>query len=58
MDASDEIIALAQEVTNPTTPLPLAAGYDSGLVRMVFQKYQQDFAAFGYEEDSWYFHGA
>lgn len=56
LDAPEHVLALAAEVTNATSQVPLAAVYDRELADFVYDRYQTDFDAFGYERDSWMFH--
>jgi hypothetical protein len=53
LDAPEDVIETARQVTNPTTQVPLSAAYDRELADLVHGKYQRDFAAFGYDCDSW-----
>lgn len=53
LGAKPGVVALADEITNPTDHVPLAAAYDSELASIVFDYYRADFDAFGYDRDSW-----
>lgn len=57
LDAPEHVIAMARQVTNQTAKVPLSAAYDRELAALVHRKYEADFAAFGYDRDSWMFHG-
>lgn len=54
LGAGDDVLALAHEVTNPTSALPASAAYDSELAAIAFAHYRVDFVAFGYDRDSWH----
>ena len=54
LGVTDDVRALATEVTNPTPELPLAAAYDIDLARVVYDYYRDDFDTFGYDRDSWF----
>jgi hypothetical protein len=54
LGAPADVVALADEVTNPTEPMPLTAAYDSDLAAIVYTYYREDFERFGYERDSWF----
>lgn len=51
--APASVRALAEEVTNPSSDIPMAAAYDSELAAIVYDYYRDDFDAFGYERESW-----
>lgn len=53
LHAPERVLALASEVTNATTQLPLAVAYDRRLADLVYRYYLPDFEAFGYDSDSW-----
>lgn len=53
LGASDDVRALAHEITNPTETIPSAAAYDSEVAAIVYEYYRDDFEAFGYARDSW-----
>lgn len=55
LDAPPTVVAMATTVTNATTPIPLAAAYDSSLARRVHEHYLADFETYGYDEHSWRF---
>lgn len=53
LDAPDSVLEIAQQITNPTPQVPLAAAYDGHLATRVFEHYRRDFSEFGYPEESW-----
>jgi hypothetical protein len=53
LDAPPAVLAIAAQVTNPTTELPTAAAYDSELAAVVYDYYREDFERFDYYRDSW-----
>ena len=57
LGASEETIALASVVRNPTGRVPLATAYSHEFADLVYELYREDFESLGYEKDSWLFDG-
>ena len=55
LQAPAEVLAIARQRINETSPIPLVAAYDTVLARTVHDHYAADFERFGYEADSWRF---
>jgi len=53
LHAPQEVLGMAQQVFNPTQPMPLAGLFDRQLARRVYSHYAADFETFGYHQDSW-----
>ncbi|HVT75486.1 MAG TPA: sulfotransferase family 2 domain-containing protein, partial [Acidimicrobiales bacterium] len=53
LGVTEDVLALAGEVTNPTPDFPLAVAYDTELAKVVYDYYREDFERFGYARDSW-----
>jgi hypothetical protein len=58
LGAPPSVLTLANEVTNSTPQMPLAAAYDQELADLVYRYYQPDFDDFGYQRDAWLYDGA
>ncbi|HVV38615.1 MAG TPA: sulfotransferase family protein [Acidimicrobiales bacterium] len=54
LGVTEDVLALAGEVTNPTPDFPLAVAYDTELANVVYDYYREDFERFGYDADSWF----
>ena len=53
LGVTEDVLAVAGEVTNPTPELPRAVAYDSALASLVYDYYREDFETFDYPRDSW-----
>jgi hypothetical protein len=53
LGAPSKVTGVSRQVFNPTSPMRLAAVYDSQLARRVYARYAADFETFGYHKDSW-----
>ena len=58
LGAPSSIVEMADEVSNPTTTVPLAAVFDSDLAAMVYHHYRADFDTFGYDRESWRYYAS
>ncbi len=55
LHAPPDVVAIADQIHNPTYKSPLAEAYDKALADQVYDFYEADFELFGYSKDSWRF---